>query len=100
MPVDVKICGLGTPEAVAAAVEGGARYLGFVFFPPSPRSLTPSDAAALLASAPTGPTRVGLFVDADDTRLDFGHPFRRLPTMELHHVEGATRKHFDFVPMP
>jgi phosphoribosylanthranilate isomerase len=70
MPVDVKICGLSTPEAVTAAVEGGARYIGFVFFPPSPRALTPSRAAALLASVPTGPARVGLFVDADDALLD------------------------------
>ena len=43
-----KICGLSTPEAVRAAVEGGAAYLGFMFFPKSPRNIAP-DAAARLA---------------------------------------------------
>ena len=41
----VKICGLSTAEAVSAAVEGGAAYLGFVFFEKSPRNLTPEAAA-------------------------------------------------------
>ena len=44
-----KICGLKTPEAVAAAVAGGAAYLGFVFFGTSPRNLLPQDAARLVA---------------------------------------------------
>ena len=61
-PVRVKICGLTTPEAVEAAAS--ADYIGFVFFPPSPRYVTPMRAAALAAGAPA---RVGLFVDpADD----------------------------------
>ena len=39
MSVAAKICGLSSEEAVAAAVEGGAAYLGFVFYPPSPRAV-------------------------------------------------------------
>jgi phosphoribosylanthranilate isomerase len=91
MPVDVKICGLSTFEAVTAAVEGGARYIGFVFFPPSPRSLTPSRAAALVASAPTGPTRVGLFVDADDALLDEVLAGVALDMVQLHGAEPPER---------
>lgn len=91
MPVDVKICGLSTPEAVTAAVEGGARYIGFVFFPPSPRSLTPSRAAALLASAPTGPTRVGLFVDADDALLEEVLASVALEMVQFHGAESPER---------
>ncbi len=39
MPVEAKICGLKDPAAVMAAVRGGARYVGFNFYPPSPRSI-------------------------------------------------------------
>ena len=56
-------------RAVAAAVEGGAAYLGFVFYPPSPRSVSPARAAALCAEVPASVRRVGLFVDADDDAI-------------------------------
>ncbi len=46
-PPDVKICGLKTAETVTAALEAGAAYVGFVFFPPSPRHLTFEDAKVL-----------------------------------------------------
>jgi phosphoribosylanthranilate isomerase len=39
----VKICGLSTPDAVEAALDGGATHLGFVFFPKSPRDIDPAD---------------------------------------------------------
>jgi phosphoribosylanthranilate isomerase len=91
MPVDVKICGLSTSEAVTAAVEGGARFVGFVFFPPSPRSLTPARAAAVLASAPTGPVRVGLFVDADDALLADVLASVTLDMVQLHGAEPPAR---------
>ena len=38
MSVAVKICGLSTQQALAAALAGGARFVGFVFYPPSPRA--------------------------------------------------------------
>ena len=61
----VKICGVNTPEALAAAA--GADWVGLVFFPRSPRFVTPEQAAAISATLPGGPARVGLFVDpADD----------------------------------
>lgn len=68
--VAAKICGLNDPAGVAAAVAGGARFVGFVFYPPSPRHVTPSVAADLMAAVPPGVTRVGLFVDADDDALE------------------------------
>lgn len=61
--VRVKICGINSAEACEAAVEAGADWIGFVFFPPSPRYVTPARAAALTAGHPEGPPRVGLFVD-------------------------------------
>jgi phosphoribosylanthranilate isomerase len=67
--IDVKICGLTDPDAVAAAARGGARYLGFVFYPPSPRALGPRQAAALAAMAPAGCLTVAVLVDPDDALL-------------------------------
>lgn len=59
----VKICGINDPAGFDAAVEAGADWLGFVFFPPSPRYVTPETAAALSARTAGGPPRVGLFVE-------------------------------------
>jgi phosphoribosylanthranilate isomerase len=65
----VKICGLSTPEAVAAALAGGAAYLGFVFFEKSPRHVLP-EAAARLAAPARGKARiVALTVDPSDALL-------------------------------
>src|SRR5260370_13610084 len=69
MSVPAKICGLSSEDAVAAAIAGGAAYLGFVFYPPSPRAVSPARAAALCAGVPSGVQRVGLFVDADDDAI-------------------------------
>jgi phosphoribosylanthranilate isomerase len=65
MPGDVrvKICGINSPIAFDAAIAAGADWVGFVFFPASPRYVTPAQAAALSARSPGGPLRVGLFVD-------------------------------------
>ena len=60
--VVIKICGVSTADAYEAAQD--ADYVGFVFFPPSPRFVTPHAAAAL--SDPNGPASVGLFVDPSD----------------------------------
>jgi phosphoribosylanthranilate isomerase len=61
--VQVKICGINHPSAFDAAVAAGADWIGFAFFPPSPRYVTPERAAELSARSPGGPRRVGLFVD-------------------------------------
>lgn len=70
MITDVKICGLKTPEAVAAALDGGATHIGFIFFPKSPRNVTPAEAAALRAAAAGRAKVVAVTVDADDAALD------------------------------
>ena len=59
----IKICGITREEDLAAAVAAGADALGFVFYPPSPRYVTPQRAAELLAGMPAFVTRVGLFVN-------------------------------------
>lgn len=60
MSVFVKICGLTTPEGVAAAVKAGANAAGFVFSP-SPRQVTPAQARKLAAALPAAMRRVAVF---------------------------------------
>lgn len=59
----IKICGITREEDLAAAVAAGADALGFVFYAPSPRHVTPERVAQLLAHVPAFVTRVGLFVN-------------------------------------
>ncbi len=62
----VKICGLTEPDGFDAAVAGAADWIGFIFFPPSPRHVTAEQAASLAARRNGGPRRVGVFVEPDD----------------------------------
>lgn len=86
MAVAVKVCGLTDAEAVAAAVGGGARYLGFVFYPPSPRALSVERAAALAAAAGDGVAKVGVFVAPEDALLDQVLARVALDHLQLHGV--------------
>jgi phosphoribosylanthranilate isomerase len=91
MAVAVKICGLTDPAALAAAVEGGARYLGFVFYPPSPRALSSERAGELARGVPADRTTVGVFVDPDDALLDQVLAGVRLDALQLHGAESPER---------
>jgi phosphoribosylanthranilate isomerase len=66
----VKICGLKTVQAVEAAVAGGADYVGFVFYAPSPRNVTSAVAGALARRVHRRAEVVALFVDPDDSLLE------------------------------
>lgn len=89
--VRVKICGLRTPEDVAAAAAAGAAYVGFVFFPPSPRHLEPAAARAAALAAPAGLARVGLTVDATDAALAAILAEVPLDILQLHGRESPER---------
>ncbi len=65
----IKICGLTRPEDVDAAVAAGADAIGFVFYPKSPRYVTPEQAAALVRRLPPFVMAVGLFVNETPARL-------------------------------
>lgn len=91
MPLAVKICGLGTTETVAAAVEGGAAMVGFVFFAKSPRNVSPQHVNVLAQNVPSNVTKVGLLVDASDdeiTNILKGAP---LDMLQLHGGETPER---------
>ena len=68
--IRVKICGLSTPETIAAAADAGAAYVGFVFFEKSPRNVSVSQALDLAVDVPMGVAKVALTVNADDAALD------------------------------
>ena len=80
----VKICGINSPDALDAAADAGADYIGFVFFPPSPRAVTPAQAAALSAHRPGGPARVGLFVDPTDDDVAEALASLALDVLQVH----------------
>lgn len=67
--IRVKICGLTSIEAVQQSVDAGAAYLGFCFFPASPRAIDPNRAAEVIAAAPAGIMKVALVVDPDDAMI-------------------------------
>ncbi|MFC3628100.1 phosphoribosylanthranilate isomerase [Paracoccus angustae] len=87
----VKICGLRRPDHIAAAAEAGARYVGLVFFPKSPRAVSIGEAADLAAHVPVGVARVGLFVDPDDALLDETLARVPLDIVQLHGSESPDR---------
>lgn len=91
MSIEVKICGLTDAAAVKAAVEGGAAMCGFVFFPASPRNLTPKEAAELTKGVPEGVIRVGLTVDADDALLAEIALVAKVDMVQLHGAETLAR---------
>ena len=89
--VRVKICGLKDAAMVRAACDAGAAYLGFVFFPKSPRNVSIEQAAALAVDVPIGVAKVALVVDADDTFLDDLTTKVPLDMLQLHGKETPER---------
>lgn len=87
----VKICGITEPAGLCTAVEAGARFTGFVFFPKSPRHLSFSRAAALTQEVPAGIARVGLLVDPDDQQLTSLLADVALDMIQLHGTESPAR---------
>lgn len=91
MTVRSKICGLKTPDDVAAAAMAGAAYVGFVFFPKSPRHLELSMAAELAQLVPVGIAKVALTVNATDAELDAITAAVPLDILQLHGSETPER---------
>ena len=91
MGVQTKICGITTPEAVIAAVGGGAAFLGFMFFANSPRAIAP-DAAWRLAQPVRGQARmVAVMVDPDDAAVDRVAQGLQPDLIQLHGKETPAR---------
>jgi phosphoribosylanthranilate isomerase len=91
LSVAVKICGLSEPSGVAAATAGGADFLGFVFYGPSPRNVAAARVAELCRAIPAGIARVGLFVNADDATIEAVLAAAPLDLLQLHGSESPAR---------
>jgi phosphoribosylanthranilate isomerase len=91
MVTKVKICGLKTAEDVAAAVAGGADYVGFVFYERSPRYVSTEVARALARQVQGRAKVVALFVDPDDGLLDRVASEVNPDLIQLHGVETPER---------
>ncbi len=89
--IRVKICGLRDRAAVAAAVQAGAAYLGFVFFEKSPRHVDLAQAAELTGDVPPGIAKVALTVNADDAMLDDIVASVGIDMLQLHGDESPER---------
>lgn len=88
---DAKICGITTPEALDAAIEGGARFVGFVTYPKSPRFLTLDKLAALARRASGRVETVLVTVSADDGHLAAAVDVARPDWIQLHGGEAPGR---------
>ncbi len=87
----VKICGIKTPAALEASVSAGVRFLGFVFYPPSPRHVSFDTAFHLAKTVPTGVRSVGLFVNPGDETLERIVTGVQLDMIQLHGDESPAR---------
>ena len=86
-----KICGLSTEADVATALAGGAAFIGFVVFAPSPRHVTPERAGRLADPARGRAAIVAVTVDADDALIDQIAQDMRPDYIQLHGKEDAER---------
>jgi phosphoribosylanthranilate isomerase len=85
--VDVKICGIHDEAGLRAAVEGGAKYIGLVFYAKSKNAITPEEARKLAAMVPSNVIKTGLFVDAEGTYVRAIAQTIPLNMIQLHGVE-------------
>jgi len=86
-----KICGLSTPETVMASIEGEAKFLGFNFFPASPRYVDVNLAEQLAKPARGRSSIVAVTVDPDNDLIDEIVRVLRPDFIQLHGKETAQR---------
>ncbi|GGE21576.1 N-(5'-phosphoribosyl)anthranilate isomerase [Aureimonas endophytica] len=91
MALDIKICGLRTEAAVAAAAARGATHVGFIHFPRSPRHLSLDEMAALRPAIPAPVKLVVVLVDPDDALVEAVANRVRPDILQLHGKESPER---------
>ena len=91
MALDIKICGLKTDGALAAALTGGASHVGFIFFAKSPRYVEPAEAGRLREAAQGKAKAVAVTVDASDASLDEIVAAMQPDMLQLHGSETPDR---------
>ncbi|TPK68056.1 phosphoribosylanthranilate isomerase [Mesorhizobium sp. B2-4-19] len=91
MALDIKICGLKTDQAMAAALAGGASHVGFIFFAKSPRYVEPAEAGRLREAARGKALAVAVTVDGSDAFLDAIVTAMQPDMLQLHGSETPER---------
>ena len=87
MRAPLKICGLTDPADARLCAEAGAAAVGAVFYPPSPRNVSPERAAEVFADVPPDVARVGVFVDATAADILRAARIAGLGVAQLHGAE-------------
>ena len=87
----IKICGISTPETLAAVIAARVEFVGFNFHPASPRRVTAAQVQTLGAQAAGWVKRVGLFVDPKDDALAEAFASGVLDALQLHGTETPAR---------
>ena len=90
-PDFIKICGLSTPEAIDAVIDGGATHAGFIFFEKSPRHIQLEQAKALSTHIDRRIPKVAVTVDADDNYLEAVIEAQEPDLLQLHGSESVAR---------
>lgn len=89
--MQIKICGLSTPETIAASAQAGGTHIGFNFYPPSPRYVSAHQAEKLSNATPASLLKVGVFVNPDSEFLEESVAAGKLDAIQLHGREDPLR---------
>ena len=85
----IKICGITNEEDALCAARCGAAALGFIFYPPSPRYITPAAALPIIRRLPAGIATVGVFVNEAAAEVRRIAGFCNLDFIQLHGDESV-----------
>lgn len=85
----VKICGITNREDALAAVDAGARALGFIFYPKSPRAVTPAQIETFVNDIPKEIWKVGVFVNESAAKIEEIGAALSLDIAQLHGSETS-----------
>ncbi len=71
MPIDIKICGINSTNIIQTIIQnGGCQYLGFVFYPPSPRNLSIEESKKLTSIVPNNIKKVAVLVKPENSFVE------------------------------
>lgn len=84
----VKVCGITNPEDARVAAEAGADMVGFIFYPPSPRYVTPEQVRRMVEMLPPDLVTVGVFVNETVETVTRVVATSGIQMVQLHGEEG------------
>ena len=84
----VKICGITNLEDAMAAIDAGADALGFNFYKPSPRYISPEAAGSIVNQLPPRVLSVAVFVNETHSNIRDITTTSRIETLQLHGDES------------